>query len=116
MLTLNRFGREMFRWLSPCLGAAKLRFRGSIPAAVALGGVLFCTPSGADPSGYASLVRRVSPSVVTILVEEAPVGAGQRAALRARARDYESRQSPIQRVRSGANGGQFREERTRPPV
>jgi serine protease Do len=107
----NRFGREVYRWLSPLyLGAVKGGFQRSIPAAVALGGVLFCTPSGADPSGYASLVRRVSPSVVTILVEEAPIGAGQRAASRARARDYESMQSAIQRLLSGVNGDQSRDD------
>jgi len=107
----NRFGREAYRRLSPfCLGAAKGGFQRSIPAAVALVGVLFCAPSGADPSGYASLVRRVSPSVVTILVEEAPVGAGQRAASRARARDYESMQSAIQRLLSGVNGDQSRDD------
>jgi serine protease Do len=86
------------------------RFQRSIPAALALSGVFFCAPSGADPSGYASLVRRVSPSVVTILVEEAPIGAGQRAALSARARDYESMQSAIQRLLSGVNGEQPRDE------
>jgi serine protease Do len=111
MLTFNRFGREVYRWLSSfCLQAVKRRFRRSIPAAVALSGVLFCTPSGADPSGYASLVRRVSPSVVTILVEEAPVGAGQRAALSARARYYDSMQSAIQRLLSGVNGDQSRDD------
>jgi len=88
----------------------KRRFQRSIPAAVALGGVLFCTPSGADPSGYAALVRRVSPSVVTILVEEAAVGAGQRSALRARARDYDSMQSAIQRLLSGVSGDQSRND------
>src|SRR5258708_19184874 len=107
----NRFGREVYRWLTPfCLGAVKGSFQRSIPAAVALGGVLFCTPSGADPSGYASLVRSASPSVVTILVEEAAVGAGQRAASRARARGYESMQFAIQRLLSGVNGDQSRDE------
>src|SRR6202161_1446791 len=107
MLAFNRFGRDVYRWLSSfCLVAVKPRFQRSIPAAVALGGVLFCTPSSADPSGYAALVRRVSPSVVTILVEEAALSAGQRAALSARARDYDSMQSAIQRLLSGANGDQ----------
>ena len=110
-LRLVELGREMYRWLSPfCPGAVKGRFQRSIPAAVALGGLLFCTPSGADPSGYASLVKRVSPSVVTILVEEAAVGAGQRAALRARARDYDSMQSAIQRLLSGVSGDQSRDD------
>jgi serine protease Do len=111
MLTFNRFGREVYRCLSPFRpGAVKSHFQRSIPAAVALGGVFFCTPSGADPSGYASLVRQVSPSVVTILVEEATVGAAQRAALKARARDYDSMQSAIQRLLSGVNGDQSRDD------
>src|SRR5258708_989003 len=106
-----RFGREVYRWLTSfCLRAVKGSFQPSLPAAVALRGVLFCTPSGADPSGYASLVRSASPSVVTILVEEAAVGAGQRAASRARARDYESMQSVIQRLLSGVNGDQSRDD------
>ena len=67
-------------------------------AAVAVLGVLFSAPSAADPGGYAALVKRVSPSVVTILVEEVAVSAGQRAASRARARDYDSMQAAIQRL------------------
>lgn len=111
MLTFERFGQEAYRWISPfCPETVKKRLQRTIPAAVALGGVLFCTPSGADPSGYAALVRQVSPSVVTILVEEAAVGAGQRAASRARARDYESMQSLIQRLLSGVSGDQSRDD------
>jgi serine protease Do len=107
----NRLGREVWRWWRPsCLGAVKSGFQRSVPAAVALAGVLFCTPSGADPSGYASLVKRASPSVVTILAEEASLGAGQRAALAARARDYDSMQSAIQRLLSGVNGDQTRDD------
>jgi serine protease Do len=106
-MLINRFGRELCRWLSQIgLEIAKVCLQRSIPLAVALGGLLFSTPSDADPNGYAALVRRVSPSVVTILVEEAPVGAGQRAALTARARDYDSMQSAIQRLLSGVSGGQ----------
>jgi serine protease Do len=102
-----RFGREGYRWLShSCLEAVEAGYQRAVPAAIALAGVLICTPSAADPSGYASLVKRVSPSVVTILVEEAAVGAAQRAASRARARDYDSMQSAIQRLLSGANGDQ----------
>jgi serine protease Do len=100
MLTLNRLER-VHRW--------ERHFRRSIPAAVAIGGALFCTPSRADPGGYASLVRQVSPSVVTILVEEAAVGAAQRAASRARAGDYDSMQAAIQRLLSGASGDQSRD-------
>ena len=38
---------------------------------------------GAGQAGYADLVRRVTPSVVTVMVEEQAAGAGQRAADRA---------------------------------
>jgi serine protease Do len=111
MLTFNLFGRDVYRWLSSFyLEAVKRRFQRSILAAVALGGVFFCASSSADPSGYAALVRRVSPSVVTILVEEAALSAGQRAALSARARDYDSIQSAIQRLLSGVNGDQPRDD------
>jgi serine protease Do len=109
MLTLNRLER-VHRWLgSVCMKAGKRRIRRSIPTAVAIGGALFCTPSAADPGGYAALVRQVSPSVVTILVEEPTVGAAQRAALSARARDYDSMQAAIQRLLSGASGDQSRD-------
>src|SRR6202034_4075692 len=47
-----------------------------------LGGTVSC----AAPSGYAELVRRVSPSVVTVLVEEERVSAADRAAERAERR------------------------------
>ena len=110
-MLLNRSVREVYRWLSRVFReAAKGRIQRSIPAAIALGGVFFCTPSSADPSGYAALVKRVSPSVVTILVEEATVSAGQRAALTARARDFDSMQSVIQRLLSGVNGDQSRDD------
>ena len=110
-MPVNRFGRDVCRHLSQIVPeSAMLCLQRSIPLAVALGALLFSTPSGADPGGYAALVRRVSPSVVTILVEETPVGAGQRAALSARARDYESMQSAIQRLLSGINGDQSRDD------
>jgi serine protease Do len=44
------------------------------------------TASCAAPTGYADLVRRVSPSVVTVLVEEVPISAADRAAERAERR------------------------------
>jgi len=59
--------------------------RKQLSAIVALSGALMCAPSSAQLNGYAALVRRVAPSVVTVLVEEAPIGAGQRAAARAAA-------------------------------
>src|SRR6202044_1156044 len=83
--------------------------RQKFSAIVALSGALTCSPSGADPNGYAALVRRVAPSVVTVLVEEAPVGAGQRAAARA-AGDYDAVQAVIRRLLSGSSGDQARDE------
>jgi len=53
---------------------------------VALSGPLVGAVSCAEPSGYAALVRRVAPSVVTILVEEERIGAADRAAERAERR------------------------------
>src|SRR5271154_4563331 len=106
MLSLNRSVAVVYRWLRPSPLAMKGCVPRSIAAAIALSGALYCAPSGADPSGYASLVRRVAPSVVTILVEEAPVGAGQRAAAQARARDYDSMQAAIRRLLSGSNSDQ----------
>jgi serine protease Do len=53
---------------------------------IALTGPLVVAVSCAQPSGYAALVRRVAPSVVTILVEEERVGAADRAAERAERR------------------------------
>ncbi len=48
--------------------------------------VMWIEPAaGAPNSGYADLVRRAAPSVVTVLVEELPEGAGQRAVERATA-------------------------------
>src|ERR1700678_1410872 len=53
---------------------------------IALVGLLVGTVSCAAPSGYADLVRRVSPSVVTVLVEEERISAADRAAERAERR------------------------------
>jgi serine protease Do len=109
----NRCVQEVYRCLRqfrPGAVKGQDRFHRLLPTAAAFAAVLFCTPSGADPSGYASLVKMVSPSVVTILVEEATVGAGQRAALRARGRDYDSMQSAIQRLLSGVSGDPPRDD------
>jgi serine protease Do len=99
---LNRIWRNVCLWMHRFdQRMAKGHFERATTAVVAVASLLLSAPSGADPSGYAALVKRVSPSVVTILVEETPVGAGQRAALTARARDYDSMQSTIQRLLSG---------------
>ncbi len=103
MLSISRSTITCRRWI-------RGRASTSVLAAAALAGTFFSGPSGADSSGYASLVRQVAPSVVTILVEEAPVGAGQRAAARAAANDYDSVQAIIRRLLSGPNGDHMRED------
>jgi serine protease Do len=51
-----------------------------------LAGPMLSASSCAAPSSYAELVRRVAPSVVTVLVEEERIGAADRAAERAATR------------------------------
>jgi serine protease Do len=106
MFSFNRSVAIVYRWLRSSPLAVEGRVPRSIAAAIALSAALYSAPSGADPSGYASLVRRVASSVVTVLVEEAPVGAGQRAAAQARARDYDSMQAAIRRLLSGSSSDQ----------
>lgn len=53
---------------------------------IALVGLLVGAVSCAAPPGYAALVRRVAPSVVTVLVEEESISAADRAAERAERR------------------------------
>jgi serine protease Do len=72
-------------------------------------GALFAHPaSSAGPSGYAQLVRRVAPSVVTVLVEEQREDAGQRAANRVLANtDYDANAAMreiMRRMLSGPGG------------
>jgi serine protease Do len=61
----------------------KARVRRAVLVVIALAGPLTCGAMDTPPSGYAALVRRVAPSVVTVLVEEERVSAGQHAAERA---------------------------------
>jgi serine protease Do len=69
--------------------------------------------SDAVPAGYASLVRRVAPSVVTVMVEEQSVGAGQRAAERANAdTGYDAVGALIRRLLSGAGGNPPSDDRS----
>jgi serine protease Do len=63
-----------------------MRVRRLILAAVALAASSIGTGSCAEPTGYAALVRRVAPSVVTIIVEEQRVNEADRAAQRAERR------------------------------
>lgn len=53
---------------------------------IALAGLWGVAASGAPPTGYAALVRRVAPSVVTVLVVEERISAADRAAERAERR------------------------------
>jgi serine protease Do len=75
----------------------------SIPALlVALALNAPCIAASSQPSGYAPLVRRVAPSVVTVLVEEERKGAGDRAAERATSRNNpDAITSVIRRLLSG---------------
>ena len=66
----------------------------------------------AATAGYADLVRRVAPSVVTVMVEEQRVGAGQRAAERANpGSDSDAVGALIRRLLSGSGGGTSSDER-----
>jgi serine protease Do len=57
-----------------------------LPTLIVLAGLSTGTGSCAEPTGYAALVRRVAPSVVTILVAEQRVNEADRAAERAEQR------------------------------
>ncbi len=60
--------------------------RRALLTAVALAGASIGTGSCGEPKGYAALVRRVAPSVVTIIVDEERVNDADRAAARAERR------------------------------
>src|ERR1022692_4891953 len=66
----------------PLIDSARRELRALIAVAGLFVGALSC----AAPSGYAALVRRVAPSVVTILVVDERVNAANRAADRAERR------------------------------
>lgn len=64
------------------------------------------------PTGYARLVRQVAPSVVTVMVEEQTVSAGQRAAERANPESsYDAVGALIRRLLSGATGNSSADQR-----
>jgi serine protease Do len=76
-----------------------------IPLLLALFQPFTCAASDTMPSGYAPLVRKAAPSVVTVIVEELSVGAGERAAARATAdTGYDAVGVIIRQLLSGANG------------
>jgi serine protease Do len=92
--------------------AASARVLRLMPILAALLLPFTCVASDAMPSGYAPLVRRVAPSVVTVIVEEQSVGAGERAAARATAdTGYDAVGAIIRRLLSGANGGAGTDDR-----
>jgi len=76
-----------------------------MPVLAALFQPFTCAASDAMPSGYAALVRQAAPSVVTVIVEEQPVGAAEHAAARATAdTGYDAVGALIRRLLSGAAG------------
>ena len=91
--------------------AANSRVRRAVSLIILLAGPLTCAASGTAPAGYAALVRHVAPSVVTVMVEEKRVSAGQRAAERANPDDgfRRSRANFIRRLLSGASGNRSAE-------
>jgi serine protease Do len=75
-----------------------------VPVLAALVLSFTCFAGDNVPSGYAALVRRVGPSVVTVIVEEQRIGAGARAAERVNAAtSYDAVGALIRRLLSGAN-------------
>jgi serine protease Do len=82
---------------------------------IALAGLLAGAGSRAAPSGYAALVRRVAPSVVTVLVVEEHISAADRAAERAARRavadaDPNAISAIIRRLLSAPGGDSGRDE------
>ena len=71
-----------------------------------------CAANGAMQTGYAALVRRVAPSVVTVIVEEKRVSAGLRAAEHANPdAGTDAVTELIRRLLSGASGNRSADER-----
>jgi serine protease Do len=84
-----------------------------IPFLAALCQPIVCAAGDTMPGGYAPLVRRVAPSVVTVMVEEQSIGAGERAAAHAAAADagYDAVGAIIRRLLSGADVSSGGDER-----
>jgi serine protease Do len=86
-----------------------LRF---LPLAAMLLQPFTCAASDAMPQGYAPLVRQAAPSVVTVIVDEQRISAGERAAERAAANNgVDAVGALIRRLLSGASGSPGPEER-----
>ena len=75
-----------------------------LPLLVAFFQPLTSAASDAMSAGYAALVRQVAPSVVTVIVEEKAIGAGERAAAHATADTGYDVGAIIRRLLAGANG------------
>jgi serine protease Do len=95
----------------PLIDSARRELRALIAVAGLFVGALSC----AAPSGYAALVRRVAPSVVTILVVDERVNAANRAADRAERRaaadaDPTAMNAIIRRLLSAPGGDAGRDE------
>jgi serine protease Do len=95
----------------PLIDSARRELRALIAVAGLFVGALSC----AAPSGYAALVRRVAPSVVTILVVDERVNAANRAADRAERRaaadaDPTAMNAIIRRLLSAPGGDAARDE------
>jgi serine protease Do len=83
----------------------RARARGLIPLLVTLFPLLACAAGDVVPGGYAALVKQAAPSVVTVIVEEQRIGAGERAAARATTgTGYDAVESVIRRLLSGTYG------------
>jgi len=84
-----------------------------IPLFIALLEPFACAAGEGTPTGYAALVERVAPSVVTVMVEEQRVSAGQRAADRVTASDngYDAVGALIRRLLTGASGNPGADDR-----
>jgi serine protease Do len=94
-------------------GLACTRALRLMPFVAALLQPLTCAANDAMPSGYAPLVRQAAPSVVTVIVDEQRIGAGERAAERVNANTGpDAVGALIRRLLSGANGNPGPEDPT----
>ena len=85
--------------------AAKVRVRPAVSVIILLASPFTCAASATAPAGYAALVRQVAPGVVTVLVEEQRISAGERAAERAASgTDSAEAEAIIRRLLSGPSG------------
>src|ERR1700689_4029457 len=83
-----------------------------ITALVALFQPIIGAAGDSMPLGYAPLVRLAAPSVVTVIVEEQSIGAGERAAARvAPDTGYDAVGAIIRRLLSGATGSSGTDDR-----